>query len=329
MPTGSALTIPRLDGIPLEHQLWQGAQAAARLAHSFVEADVADAADWTAANGNPLEFLKTALERWLGKHGEAEIRKQFSMDVFLSTSLDRYFDSNVTSAEISRVFLVVEPDSAGYVILGPTLRLLESIHPRLPVTFLYLFLGALNKWIRVFDYRDALDQVERLRDWYETDPEAGEIELPDIEHCVPESAKRRPLGRRALAAMTPKIENLRARQLLGLTIEMDRMSGRHEQPQIDDAVRELLIDYGEPVPALLAVFERSDPIEGCFHEECQTILEVTPTPHLIIPFNGESRQGVLNAFATLATVCETLSCASRLISIMPGNECLNDTGASL
>ena len=49
----------------------------------------------------------------------------------------------------------------------------------------------------------------------------------------------------------------------------------------------------------------------------------SPAPNLIIPFNGEARESVLGAFGTLATVCETLSCASRLITLMPGNERLN------
>jgi hypothetical protein len=128
--------------------------------------------------------------------------------------------------------------------------------------------------------------------------------------------------------MMPAIENPLARQLLEMTIEMDRASNRHERPEIDDHTRELLIDCGEPVPALLAVFERSDPIEGCFDEDCQTMLEVTPTPNVIIPFNGETSEGVLDAFAILATVCKTLSCASRLITIMPGNDRVSDTGAN-
>lgn len=328
MPTGSGLAIPRLDGVPQEQQLWQGGQAAARLAHSFLEADVADAGDWIAAKQNPLEFLKGALEGWLDEHGAPAIREQFSLDLFLSRSLDRYFCADGKSGDVSSVFLALEPDSAGYVILGPTVRLLESIHPRLPVTFLCLFLGALNRWLRAYDYREAMDRVERLRDWYETDPEGGEVELPDIERCVPKSVKRRPLGRRTLAAMMPAIENPLARQLLELAIEVDRASNRHERPEIDDHIRELLIDCGEPVPALLAVFERSDPIEGCFDEDCQTMLEVTPAPNVIIPFNGETSEGVLGAFAILATVCETLSCASRLITIMPGNERINDIGAN-
>jgi len=273
MPAGSGLAIPRLASVPLEQQLWQGTQAAARLAHSFIEADVADAGDCIVAKRNPLEFLKRTLERWLDEHGAPSIRERFSVDVSLSTSLDRYSSTDSKSGDVSSLFLTLEPDSAGYVILGPTIRLLESIHPRLPVTFLCLFLGALNRWIHVYDQRDAMDRVERLRDWYETDPEGGEVELPDIERCVPKSVKRRPLGRRTLAAMMPAIENPLARQLLELAIDMDRASNRHERPGIDDHLSERLIDCGEPVPALLAVFERTDPIEGCFDEDCQTMLD--------------------------------------------------------
>jgi hypothetical protein len=56
----------------------------------------------------------------------------------------QYFAGDGKSSDVSRVFLALEPDSAGYVILGPTLRLLEGFHPRLPVTFLHLFLGRLT-----------------------------------------------------------------------------------------------------------------------------------------------------------------------------------------
>jgi hypothetical protein len=174
-----------------------------------------------------------------------------------------------------------------------------------------------------------LDRVERLRDWYEADPEGGDVELPDVEHCVPESLKRRPFGRRTLVGIVSEMDNPIAQRLLELVIEMDRVSSRHISPEIDEASREPLIDCGEPVPALLAVFEEHDPIEGCFDEDCQTMLEVTPAPNVIIPFNGETKEGVLNAFATLATVCETLSLASRLITLMPRNERMNETGANV
>jgi hypothetical protein len=322
MPPGCGLAIPRLDGVPHEHQLWQGEKAAARLAHSFLEAGIADADDWIAPNRNPFEFLKRALERWLRKHDELVIREQFFLDVLLSTTVGRYFANDGKMRDVSRVFLALEPDSAGYVILGPTLRLLDGIHPKLSATFLGLFLGALNRWLRLYDHGDALDRVERLREWYESDPE-DEVELPDIGRCLPESVKRRPLSRRAVAAMVPEIRDPLARELMELAIALDRLSCQRKRPEIDAEVRELLIDCGEPVPALLAVFEQNDPIEGCFDEDCLTMLELTPAPNLIIPFNGEAIEGVLGAFGVLATVCETLSCASRLITLMPGNDRLN------
>jgi hypothetical protein len=68
------------------------------------------------------------------------IREQFSLDLLLSTSLDRYGAGDGKPGDASRVFLALEPNSAGYVIVGPTLRLLDSVHPRLPSTFLHLFL---------------------------------------------------------------------------------------------------------------------------------------------------------------------------------------------
>lgn len=105
-----------------------------------------------------------------------------------------------------------------------------------------------------------------------------------------------------------------------LAIELDRVSRLSIRPEVGEDGRESLMDCGEPVPALLAVFERTDAIEGCFDEESQGMLELIPEPNLIIPFNGEQKEDTLSAFGTLATICETLCCASRLMKLMPGNE---------
>jgi len=105
-----------------------------------------------------------------------------------------------------------------------------------------------------------------------------------------------------------------------LAVELDRLSSQSSRPEISDEVKELLIDCGEAVPALLAVFERSDAIEGCFDEECQAMLELPPESNLIVPFNGQTEEGARGAFAIISAACETLSCASHLMNIMPGNE---------
>jgi len=324
IPAGFGPAIPRLDGVPVEQQLWQGEEAVARLCCTFITAGIADPDAWAAAKPNPLAFLKRTLERWLKRHHGDAIQEQFSLDLMLSTSLDRYFvPDGSTAGAVSQVFLVLEPDAAGYIILGPTLQLLAGVHPRLPVTFIHLFLGALNRWVRVYDYCDALDRIESLREWYESDPEGGGVELPDIARSVPAYMKKRPLTAKTTTRIVPGIKNRLARQLLELAIELDGVSSKNERPVIGEESRELLMDCGEPAPALLAVFERNDAIEGCFDEESQGMLELTPEPNLIIPFNGESAESAAGAFAILSTVCETLSGASRVMEIMPGNERLN------
>jgi hypothetical protein len=54
---------------------------------------------------------------------------------------------------------------------------------------------------RLYDYHDALDRAERLCDWYESDPDVEEVELPDMNRCLPEIIKRRALSDRTAIAM--------------------------------------------------------------------------------------------------------------------------------
>ena len=52
MSAGSGLTVPRLDRVPLDYQLWQGEQAAARVAATLLRAGIAE--DWLSAKRKPL-----------------------------------------------------------------------------------------------------------------------------------------------------------------------------------------------------------------------------------------------------------------------------------
>jgi hypothetical protein len=326
MPPGSGLTVPQLNGIAIEQQLWDGEQAAARVGSTLLKAGIADAEDWRAAKRNPFQFLKNALDRWVTAHGKAQIEEQFRLNLTLSTDLESHYAmGREAPAQASQLFLTVEPSSAGYVVLGPTLRMLEIAHPRLPATFAQLFLGALNRWVRVYDYRDAQERVDTLREWYESDPESEMVELPDIDRSTPRCMKRRVLSERALSQTLPRIRNRAARRLIEQVAELDRLSCQAERPVIDEEVSALLMDCGAALPSLLAVFEPHDAIEGCFDEDAQGMYEVIPEPNLILRLNGEDEQSVREAFRVLAVLCETLVCASRLMKMMPGNELLQRT----
>lgn len=325
MPKGAGWTIPRLmlpNGLPVptEFRFVEGERAAAKLALSFLEAGIGYADEWAASGGSATTFIQRSLNRWLDDHGRAKIQEHFFLDVVLSTSLDRYsYGQPAASGDISRMFLTIEPESAGYVVLGPTLRLLEAAHPRLPATFLKLFLGALNRWIRVYDYRDAIDRMERLREWYEDDPEADQIELPNIEASIPECVRRKPLSPRGLARIMNTIKDDRTRHLMEQATKLARMSNSVDPPTVDDETRDFLSDCGEPVPALVAVFEQHDAIEGSFDEEAQGMLEVTPEPNLILPFDGTLPSSIGNLFSYINAFCRILEVATNIVA-MPGSQ---------
>ena len=66
-------------------------------------------------------------------------------------------------------------------------------------------------------------------------------------------------------------------------------------------MREEMGDMNSPLPGLLAVFKSDDAIEGCFDEEAQTMMEVTPEPSLIIPLSADQPASVKAAFRTLGS----------------------------
>lgn len=314
----SRLTIPRLDGIPAEQRLRHGTRGAGAVAASFVRAGLGCPEDWRGADGDPIRFLKLALDRWVSAHGGTDIRKRFELSLVLSPAVDRY-ETNPTEANAGQLYLLVEPGSAGYVVVGPAIKLLERIRPRLGSTFYRLLIGSLDRWVRVYDYRDAQERVEMLRDWYESDPEAGAYEVPDVAGSIPAAMRGRPLQRRTLERLIERLRNGQAKRILSGVLELAGLAARAERPEVGENVREALGDSNPPLPALLAVFEPGDAVEGCFDDEAQSMMEVYPEPTLIIPIDTRHVERVQKAFRVLGTACDTLACASRLISILPGN----------
>ncbi len=316
MPPGTGLTIPRLDGIPQQYHYRRGEQHAARIAAALLRAGIAKAEDWPGCTGDPTEFLKRTLDRWVAEHGGDQIRQEFHLHLSLTTLTD-YAPHRDDDGRDPDLYLALEPESAGYVVFGPTLRLLEREHPRLPATFVHLFTRALNRWVRVWDWRDALDRVDRLREWYETDIEAGEVELPDIVRDIPPCMKRRPLTASGLRRL--HLRDKAAMQLVTSVLELDALSSKSPRPEFDDDLRDLLADCGEPLPALLIVFEKHDSIEGQFDEEAQGMMELTPEPNSIVTL-GVTEPEAEAAFKTLSTCCESLAKASAICSHLLGRE---------
>ncbi len=313
------LTIPRLDGAPIEQQLRRGDRDVAVVAANVLRAGIGCPEDWPKSAGDPGRFLKLTLDRWVAAHSGDPIRQQFELSLILSTELDRC-SSREPAGGVEELYLLLEPGSAGYVVLGPTIKLLERIHPRLPATFFSLFIGALNRWVRVYDYRDAEGRVEMLREWYEGDPEAENYELPDVAGGIPRSIRRRPLSKRAVERLIESGRNRQANEIMARALEVAKLAERAQRPEIGQKACEAMVDWNPPLPALLAVFHPGDAIEGCFDDESQTMMEVYPEPTLILPLNGRDPGSITATFRVLGVVCQTLWAASCLVKSLPGND---------
>ena len=159
------MLIPRLDGVPLVHRLVADDRPAVELAKALLELDIAVPGDWKRAEQDPTSFIRLTLERWLHTHGGPAIRHRFLLSAVITNSPSDWAERDETKP--NQLFLIVEPSEAtcGCAAFGPTLQLLEGIHPLLPATFYRFFVGALNTWARIYDYRDAEDRVEMLREW--------------------------------------------------------------------------------------------------------------------------------------------------------------------
>jgi hypothetical protein len=318
MAVGGPWTVPRLQGIPTEYRFFDGLDLAATLAKTLVSTGLADPVPWIQAGRDPFRFIERVLKDRVVADGGPEIEKEFFLRLGLVSDLDPYGHEADGAGAGSEMFLVLEPESAGYVVMGPTLHLLQAVHPRLPVTFFDLFTGALNRWIRVYDHRDALERVEQLREWHEADPEGEAVELPAVDAAIPDCLRRqgKPLTKRFLEHLAAKVRSHKTRDLLEGVIALNRISQKGKRPQVGERAQERLMDSNPPVPALVAVFNKHDAIEGCFDEECQGMLECPPEPNAILPFRADSANSVREAFELLAVICGALRQAARLITIM-------------
>ena len=320
MAQGTGLLLPRLAGVPLIHRVVSDDRLAVMLAKSLVELDIAIPGDWKKAECDPTSFIRLTLERWIKVHGGPAIRRRFLLVTSISDTPCEWADRD--ESKPNQLFLIVEPSEAscGCVTFGPTLQVLENVHPQLPVTFFSLFVGALNRWIRVYDFRDAEERAETLREWAAQEADADQYEIPDVQGSIPACMRQAALEEGDLARLKAKINDPLAAKLIEAATNLDHVSAEANRPELGDDIGQQLSDCNPPLPCLLAVFAEGDSVGAAFDEEADGMLEVTPQPNLIIPFDPTDVDNVRVAFRALGVACDTIAAATKLIDLMPGND---------
>lgn len=327
---GRSLGIPSLDRVALHHGSFGSEAAAARFASILIELGVANPSDWKGCSGNPARYVGRALDRFVQSHGEAEIDGAFDLSVTFSTDAHEWCDSE-DEPDGSRLFLFMEAPSCGFVNLGPALALCEKEHPRMAVTFARRFLDSVGRHFRVYDDRDAEEHISMLEENYDpTEDREALAALPDRNSILPPCMKRKPLGRKSLTAIVSRMKpKSRIARLIEATLELERASETIKLPEIPEPIRELFYDSNPPVPVLLAIYQQGDAIEASFDDESQSMLEATPEPSLLIPFDGTDSKSTKQAFGCLGGILDTLIAARHVLDLVPGWEpnCKKERGS--
>ena len=311
------VVLPTVEKVPTEQRFSADDREVIGLAEILVKSDIAAVEDWEKSGRDATKYLLLTLQRWVCDHGGASIQHRFDLDLTLS---DRLVDYSDERGPEDTLYLIVDPDGAAFVLLKPVLELLETAHPRLPATFLRHFVGSLNRWVRVYDYHDAEERVDMLREWYEGEENPEQYEVPDIEGCTPKCLKEQPLSLRGLERLSERMRNQEAKALVRGLLELCWISKRARRPEFTEEMGEQLMDSNPLLPCLLAAFSSGDAVVGCFDDEAQTAMETTPHPNLIIPLQLSDPTSVRKGFRILGVACDTLAAASRLIDLMPGND---------
>jgi len=317
MAAPCGVVLPCLAAVPVEQRFVADDQETIALLKNLVDSGIAAVEDWEQSKKDPVRYVALTLQRWITEHGGSAIARRFDLEITLS---DRLVDYSEERGLEGTLYLIVDPNAAAFVVLNPVIELLEMAHPRLPVTLFNIFAGSLNRWVRLYDYRDGEGRVEMLREWYEGEENADQYEIPDIEGCTPRCLKEKPLSLRALHELSHNIASDEAKRLIKGFLELRRISKQAKRPEFTEEMGQQLMDGNPPLPCLLAAFSPDDAVVGCFDDEAQTAMEATPDPNLIIPLRLTEASSIRNGFRTLAVACETLAAASRLIDLMPGND---------
>jgi hypothetical protein len=171
-----------------------------------------------------------------------------------------------------------------------------------------------------YDDRDAEEHLSFLEESYDPTEDAEALSsMPDRGSILPPCMGARPLGPRQLKSLlSGLVPNDPVARLMRAALGLQSVArGVHLAP-IPEAVRELFCDCNPPVPVLLAIYRTGDAIEACFDNERQSMLELTPEPWPLIPFNGTDPESTLRAFQCLGGALDVLTAARRVLDLVPG-----------
>jgi hypothetical protein len=270
-------TIPNIKNIRWHYCTRTDEQLAAQLGKSLLRLGICNAPD---SSGSAVDFVERGFKRFCRANGADDARKIWDGELRIT---DCQFDSygphrgpfdpeHEPDSEV--VYLVGEFNSSASVPIGPLLSRLGLENELLPRAFFEVFTENLYKWMRVYDYRDAVEQAS----CYMEDADVEDLKdsfYPQVEKNIPECL-RIPANigykkaARFLADIQPSLQNQIGRQLIREMLTMDGHGKAHNHPWPGKLVaqvpglEEYLSDTDGCCPGCAITWHEDDEISACF-----------------------------------------------------------------
>ncbi len=329
------MTVPILKAIRWRYCTRWDEQPAAQLAKSLLRLGICDLTDWS---GSAVDFVERGFKRFCKNNGAADCGRVWQGDLRI---MDHEFD--LTEREREQVqaemeeppqvlYLVGDFSAAASIPIGPTWPLLEREHELLPAAFYRVLVVNLWTWMRVYDYRAALDHAEMWMEGMEEE-ELKESFYPRVQKNIPpclaaaaELTYRKAL--RLLETLQPKVRGSSARQLVSNVLEMhDRGKGYdHAWPgklaeQIP-SLQDFLSDADGCGPGSVITWHEDDEISACFDEEMSTLGQngpMEPSIMLMIRLDRPAKDldsEVKRLFDYAGAMLRSLASAAKIVEII-------------
>ncbi|MGH9537069.1 MAG: hypothetical protein ACRD3H_04045, partial [Terriglobales bacterium] len=234
--------------------------------------------------------------------------------------------------EPEHLFLIGEFNSAASVPIGPTLAQLWGEHELLPKAFFAVLTENLFKWMRVYDFRDAVEQANCYMEGADAE-DLKDSFYPLVEKKIPECLRvttniAHEKATRFLADIQPRLHNSWACQLIRELLTMHGLGKSHEHPWPGKLVaqvpglEEYLSDTDGCCPGCAITWNEDDEISACFDEEANTSGQngpLEPSIMLMIRLNLPSRQRdeeLRRVFDYAGAMLRSLASAAKIVELI-------------
>ena len=285
-----------------------------------------------------MDFVERGFKRFCRNSGASESARVWQGDLRI---MDHAFD--LTEQERQQVeaemeappqvlYLVGDYSAAASVPIGPTLPFLEREHELLPAAFYRVLVDDLWTWMRVYDYRAALEQAEMWMEGMEEE-ELKESVYPNVQKSIPaclKGAEQLTYSKalRLLQRLQPKVRGSLARQLVSDVLEVHERSKGYDHAwpgklaEEVPTLQDFLSDADGCGPGCIITWHEDDEISACFDEEMSTLGQngpMEPSIMLMIRLDRPARDldfevkrvfdyagAMLRSLASAAGIVETI-----------------------